>query len=135
MEIMENGKRVLRVLVADDEPAVALAVKSVLKFCGYLVDVAASGGDALKLVQEAPEKFALVLTDHNMPGMSGLDLARGLYAMDYPGKVIILSALVTREMEAAYNQVGVDRIILKPFDLKSFRAAVESTLRHAGASA
>ena len=96
----------------------ALAVKSVLKFCGYLVDVAASGGDALKLVQEAPEKFALVLTDHNMPGMSGLDLARGLYAMDYPGKVIILSALVTREMEA---EVGVDRIILKPFDLKSFR--------------
>ena len=125
MEIMENSKRVL---VADDEPAVALAVKSVLKFCGYQVETASSGDEALQRVREEPAKFALVLTDHNMPGKSGLEVARELDAMDYPGKVIIVSALVTDEMETAYQEAGVEKIILKPFDLKSFREAVESTL-------
>ena len=122
---MENGKSVL---VADDEPAVALAVKSVLKFCGYQVEMVSSGEEALARVRKEPKRFALVLTDHNMPGLSGLEVAQQLDAMDYRGKVMIVSAFVTLEMETAYRRAGVDRIVLKPFDIKSFREAVESTL-------
>ena len=125
MESMGNMKRVL---VVDDEPAVALAIKAVLKYCGYGVEMSTSGEAALRQVREAPGKFALVLSDHNMPGISGLDLARELDAMDYPGKVIILSALVSPDMEAEYKKAGVDQIILKPFDLQGFRRAVQSTL-------
>lgn len=129
MEIMEKEEEIL---VADDEPAVAVAIKSALKFCGYSVLTVHSGEAALDRVRAEPERFALVLSDHNMPGLGGLALVKALRAVRYPGRIVILSAFLSRPVEAQYEELGVDGILSKPFNLERLRLALDRVLHPAG---
>ena len=129
---MENMANRAQILVADDEPAVALAIKSALKFCGYPVSIASNGTSALECLRAEPDRFSVVLSDHNMPGLSGIALVKALRAMCYSGRIVILSAYLTREIEAQYNELGVDQILSKPFNLDRLRLALERAL-HPGA--
>jgi two-component system response regulator MprA len=126
MEIMENEAEIL---VADDEPAVALAIKSALKFCGYAVQTVPNGTAALERIQAEPGRFAVVLTDHNMPGLGGLALVKALRVAGYPGRIVILSAFLSRSVEAQYEALGVDQILSKPFNIERLRLALERALR------
>jgi two-component system response regulator MprA len=128
MEKMENT---VQVLVVDDEPAVALAIKSALRFCGYLVSTAGNGQAALDSVQADPGRYSIVLSDHNMPGLGGIALVKALRAIDYPGRIVILSAYLTGENEEQYEALGVDQILSKPFNLERLRLALERALHPA----
>lgn len=122
---MENA---VQILVADDEPAVALAIKSALKFCGYSVLTVHSGESALQQIQKEPGRFSVVLTDHNMPGLGGLALVKALRAIGFPGKIVILSAFLTSENETQYELLGVDQILSKPFNVERLRLAISHAL-------
>ena len=122
---MENP---VEILVADDEPAVALAIKSALKFCGYRVLSVSDGEAALDRVQAEPGRFSVVLSDHNMPGLGGIALVKALRAAGYPGRIVILSGYLTRENEAQYENLGVDQILSKPFNLDRLRLALSRAL-------
>jgi CheY-like chemotaxis protein len=129
---MENKAEVL---VADDEPAVALAIKSALKFCGYAVLTVTNGEAALERIQAEPGRFSVVLSDHNMPGLGGMALVKALRAADYPGSIVILSAYLTSENEAQYRNLGVDQILSKPFNLDRLRLALDRALHSAASRA
>jgi len=129
MEIMEKN---VEILVADDEPAVAVAIKSALKFCGYNVVTVPSGEAALERVQAEPARFSLVLSDHNMPGGGGMALVKGLRASGYTGRVVILSAFLGRDVEAQYEALGVDGMLTKPFNIDRLRSALDGALNPAG---
>jgi len=129
---MENMENMVEVLVVDDEPAVALAIKSALKFCGYAVTTAHNGQTALDLIEAEPGRFAVLLSDHNMPGIGGTALVRALRAAGFPGRILILSAYLTQENEAIYESLGVDQILSKPFSLSRLRLALETCLNPAG---
>ncbi len=126
MESMENTAEIL---VADDEPAVAVAIKSALKFCGYKVLTVSNGQAALDHVRAEPNRFALVLSDHNMPGLGGLALVKALRDMVYPGRIVILSAFLSQSIEAQYEALEVDQILSKPFSLDRLRLALDRALR------
>jgi CheY-like chemotaxis protein len=128
MEIIEKE---VEILVADDEPAVALAIKSALKYCGYAVLTVPNGEAALARIQEEPGRFGLVLSDHNMPGVGGLALVKALREANYPGRIVILSAFLSQGIEAQYEALGVDQILSKPFNITRLRAALEQALRPA----
>ena len=130
-KVMETMVNTVHVLVADDEPAVALAIKSALKFCGYAALTVPSGEAALERVRAEPGRFSLVLTDHNMPGLGGLAMVKALRAIAYPGRIVILSAYLTRENEAQYKMLAVDEILSKPFNLERLRLALERALQPA----
>jgi CheY-like chemotaxis protein len=129
---MENMENTVEILVADDEPAVALAIKSALKFCGYGVLTVPNGQAALDHIQAEPDRFPIVLSDHNMPGLSGISLVKALRAIGFPGKIVILSAYLTRENEAEYEALAVDQILSKPFNLHGLRLAMDRALNSAG---
>jgi CheY-like chemotaxis protein len=129
MAIMENK---VEVLVADDEPAVALAIKSALKFCGYNVQTVSNGEAALERIQAEPGRFCVLLTDHNMPRLGGLALVRALRAMDYPGRIVIVSAFLSHDIEAQYEELAVDQILSKPFNIERLRLTMERALHPAG---
>jgi CheY-like chemotaxis protein len=132
MEIMGNE---VEILVADDEPAVAMAIKSALKFCGFAVLTVSSGEAALERIQAEPGRFALVLSDHNMPGLGGLALVAALRAAGYPGRIVILSAFLTGSVEAQYAALGVDEILSKPFSIERLRLALDRALSSAACGA
>jgi len=126
MVSMDNSG--FEILVADDEPAVALAIKSALKFCGYSVHTVAGGQAALQGVKAEPSRYALVLSDHNMPGIGGLALVKGLRASEYSGRIMILSAFISADIEAQYEALGVDQILAKPFNIEQLRHAIAHLL-------
>jgi CheY-like chemotaxis protein len=123
---MENTREIL---IADDEPAVSLAIKSALKFFGYRALSVPSGEAAIEHVQAEPNRFSVVLSDHNMPGLGGIGLVKALRAANYPGRIVILSGYLTRENEAQYQKLGVDQILAKPFNLDRLRIALDRALR------
>lgn len=69
-----SGARALRILMVDDDPLVLAATTSMLEDLGHTAQVAASGEEAMALLRQH-DGFDLLLTDHLMPGMSGVQLA------------------------------------------------------------
>jgi len=131
MEIMENT---VEILVADDEPSVALALKAALKFCGYSAHSVSDGQAALEQIRAEPGRFAALVTDHTMPRLGGLALVRALRDAAFTGRVVLVSAFLTQEIEEQYRLLGVDQILSKPFNIERLRGAMDRALHPNGAS-
>ena len=93
------------VLVVDDEHVMRTTLELVLAADGWLVDVAASGRQALDRLNE--EAFDLVVLDHWMPGLTGLEVVARLRAMRIDIPVVIFSACLDPDLKEAGEQAGV----------------------------
>ena len=102
-----------RVLYVDDDEVVALMVERLLQRTGYEVHVARGGAEALALFGADPQAWDIVVTDFNMPGMTGLEVARGLAAMRTDLPVIISSGFITDELTLAAEAAGVRGVLPK----------------------
>ena len=112
-------------LVVDDEAAVGTSINIMLKKSGYAVDVVRDGGDALDRLRTSPGHYDILITDHLMCRVSGLEFLLQLPMNTFNGKVIVLSAFLTVELEAQYRSLGADRILRKPFDVDELRTTIE----------
>jgi len=72
----------------------------------------------------AKEPFDVIITDHRMPRMNGLDLVRRLRVRKFEGKIIVLSAYLTKENIQAYEELKVDMMFAKPFDCEELQLAM-----------
>jgi len=95
----------------------------------YEVITAVNGKEALKIIETAAP--ALVIMDHIMPVMNGLDFVRTLQYSTIKGKppVIILSGDVGKSETLAYNDLGIEYVFSKPVNLARFKDAVEKCLK------
>src|ERR1035438_4880122 len=115
-----------RILVIDDEPLVAQAVRMVLAFAGYEVLVAGGSQEGLALLEQ--REIDLVITDFNMPDMRGDELALHSKAR-WPDKpVIMLTAFADNIRNSSTVVACVDVLISKPFEVADLRLAVAQTL-------
>jgi CheY-like chemotaxis protein len=110
------------ILVVDDERLVCDAVKMMLDFDGHLVETATNGKDALALLAKAP--FDLVITDFEMPGMRGDELAAAIKARAPHQRVVMITAYAEMLQASGNPLTGVDHIISKPFLLENLREAI-----------
>ncbi|HUJ25968.1 MAG TPA: response regulator [Myxococcales bacterium] len=112
-----------RILVVDDEDAIRSSLRSLLEADGYDVDEAPDGADALALLQAKP--FELVISDQNMPGMSGIDLLK-LVRVRHPSVVrIMLTGDTDPETTIrSINESEVYRFIRKPWHNRDLRTIV-----------
>jgi two-component system response regulator AtoC len=102
-----------RVLVVDDEENLRLVVRTFLKREGYEVEVAATGEEALALVETfGPD---VILTDVRMPKMGGLDLLATLKAKGIDATVIVMSAYGNVDLALEAIKAGAYDYIQKPF--------------------
>jgi CheY-like chemotaxis protein len=124
--IATPGKAGRRILIVDDDPVFADLVGSMLALGPHRVQTANGGKQALDLLESG--KFDLVMTDFNMPGMDGDELATAIKALN-PAQPV---ALVTGEAEFLRTRgarlESVDVIINKPFTLEELRQAVAKLL-------
>lgn len=116
----------LNILVVDDEEASAISVAFVLRHGGHAVDTAGNGNEALIRLKEKALHYHILITDHAMPEVSGLQLMMQLRATGFRGKTVVLSAFLTRDLRESYQALGADCLISKPFDLADLRKAVEN---------
>jgi CheY-like chemotaxis protein len=117
-----------RILVVDDEPGVRRFVVEALRSSGYDVVGAGGGREALTALYAESDSPTLLLTDIEMPGMSGIELAARVRA-DRPAMRVIL--MTGREASAARarERAGlVEGVLLKPFGLAELLDAVLEAL-------
>ena len=107
---LEGGPRVL--FLDDDESLVSL-VKRLLERRGFVVDAFGNQRDALDALRAAPAAYDLVLTDYNMPGMSGLDVARAVRGIRTDLPVAVASGFIDETLRAQAEGAGVREIIFK----------------------
>ncbi len=117
-----------RVLAVDDEPPILRALAANLRVRGYDVDLAASGEAALELAaRHTPD---VVILDLGLPGISGLEVIRGLRGWtDTP--IIILSAREGQADKVAALDAGADDYVTKPFGMDELLARLRAALRRA----
>ncbi len=110
----------MTVLVVDDFATMRRIISNVLKQLGYENILEAEDGTKALQVLET-EKVDFVITDWNMPQMSGLDLLKAIRASedkkDIPVLMVTAEAMQENIMKAA--QAGVNNYIIKPFDAKT----------------
>lgn len=119
------------ILVVDDDESVRGFVASALKASGFDVQVADSGRSAIKIVFGESAAFALLLTDIDMPGMSGIELAARLSA-ERPGLRVLLMTGRPEMAEQARDRDFIAGVLLKPFTLAELRDAVGRAIGSAG---
>lgn len=118
--------RPLRVLYADDVKELRELITVVLARDGHHVDTFENGRAALaQLTRSAEEHYDLVITDHHMPEMNGLEFVRQIRERTFPGKVVVFSSELSASVHEKYRQFAVDRILPKPI----FPAQLRATLR------
>jgi DNA-binding NtrC family response regulator len=120
-----NGQST-KVLLADDDSQMQLAITACLERRGYSVTVVGDGAAALKALEE--EQFELVITDQRMPEMTGQELLAEVQKRDMNVPVVMITAhgTITQAVEAM--QAGAADFITKPFGLEDLVRVVERVL-------
>ena len=120
-----------RILVVDDESQITRVLRTTLSTNGYDVRTAADGESALEVVGDW--KPDLVITDLNMPGMTGIELCKALRSKsDVP--VIVLSVKGEERTKIEALDSGADDYVTKPFSSAELLARIRSNLRRVPAS-
>jgi DNA-binding response OmpR family regulator len=114
----------MQILVVEDEKAVAHMIAMVLGGPVSKVVRAKNGWDALIKIGATARPFDVVITDHRMPGTTGLQLVRQLRAQNFGGKILVLSAHLSDEDIRAYEELSVDMMMSKPFDFDELQQAM-----------
>jgi len=104
----------LRVLYAEDMAQLRELIVIVLERDGHTVDTVANGALALEKFLAHPGQYDVVITDHHMPGMNGLELTSALRALPYRGHMIVFSSELSEAVDLAYRRLKVDYILPKP---------------------
>ena len=115
----------MNILAVEDETAVAQLLALVLGGPNCKVATASNAEKALAKIDAAKRPFDVVITDHRMPRVSGLELVRELRARKFGGKVVVLSAHLAEDNIKAYQKLGVNMLISKPFDVDELRRTID----------
>jgi two-component system chemotaxis response regulator CheY len=118
-----------RILVVDDEPLVRQLNTKMLLDSGYDVDVAEDGSAAWATLQV--NRYDLLVTDHNMPKMSGVELIKKLHEARVALPVIMATGAVPKEELAQYPWLQPAATLLKPYTAVEFLGTVKNVLRGA----
>jgi DNA-binding response OmpR family regulator len=116
---------VLKILSVDDEPSIAACLSFIFKRPRFELTSARNGNDALARLSAAPAPYDVVITDNQMPQLSGVELVRALRERSFRGKIMVLSGNLTPENRDAFTQMNVDAIVEKPFDNYELRNRLE----------
>ena len=108
-----------RALVCEDDPAIRILVRTILKREGFDVDEAENGSDGLRKMNEGC--YDVLVLDLMMPEMSGYDVVLKLRP-EQVKRVIIMTAVATAKPEDF--PVGICSLITKPFDVDRFATLV-----------
>ena len=122
-----------KILVVEDEPAIALGLKNDLKLEGYSVEVAGDGETALR--RAGREAFDLILLDLMLPRKDGLAVCRELRHAGIRTPIIMLTAKAQEAEKVLGPELGADDYVTKPFSPLELRARVKAILRRASGEA
>ena len=115
--------RPLRVLYADDVRELRELITHVLARDGHRVETVQDGRLAWERLS-TDAAYDLLITDHHMPNMNGLELVRHVKGSPYRGKIVVFSSELSPIVHARYRAYGVDLVMPKPVFPPVLRKAI-----------
>jgi two-component system response regulator TctD len=116
-----------RILLVEDDAALARGIFALLKAAGHAADGAKDGETALFLAETEP--FSLLILDIGLPGMSGFEVIKCLRARGCKTPILVLTARDHIEDRVKGLDLGADDYLLKPFNASELGARVRALLR------
>ena len=116
-----------RILVVEDEPAIALGLRNDLTLEGYAVEVAVDGETASERARETP--FDLILLDVMLPRKDGFAVCRELRRAGVKTPIILLTARAQEAEKVLGLELGADDYVTKPFSPMELCARIKAVLR------
>jgi CheY-like chemotaxis protein len=114
----------IRLLVVDDEENIRILFKEELEDEGYIVDVAASGEEAIEKIKE--NHFDLIILDIKMPGMDGITVLNKIKNMNKEQPVVLCSAY--GELRQDFSSWVSDAYVVKSADLHELKETIKNLL-------
>ena len=108
------------ILYLDDDDTLVFLVRRLLERRGYRVTAVCDQQEAIDAVRSQPNGFALLMTDYNMPGMSGIDVAREVLAINPQLPVAVASGYISDELQSEAQAVGVTEVVFKTDAVEAF---------------
>src|SRR5947208_4661229 len=117
----------MRLLLVEDETALASRVQESLQATGYTVDWAQDGGEALALARE--RAYAVIILDLMLPGVDGWKVCEALRRRRDTTPILMLTARGALEDRLRGFEIGADDYLTKPFEMPELRARVRALIR------
>lgn len=121
-----------KILVVEDEPAIALGLEDDLKMEGYDVEVISDGAAATDRARK--HKFDLILLDVMLPGKDGFEVCRELRRHGLQTPILMLTAKTQESEKVMGLELGADDYVTKPFGTRELRARIKALLRRRSGS-
>lgn len=110
----ESRLKPRKVLYADDMPELRHVITHVLGREGHDVECTDNGAKAWAQLADDPGKYDLLITDHHMPLVNGLELVRRARSIGFSGKIVVFSSELSKAVERSYRELDVDHFMMKP---------------------
>ncbi|MBL0147999.1 MAG: CHASE domain-containing protein [Ideonella sp.] len=123
------------VAYVDDDPSMVLMVRALLRRSGYQVSGFEDPREAIAALRSQPQAFDIVVTDYNMPHLSGLDVAREVAQIRSGLPVVLSSGYITEAIIAEAAQLGVRFVMQKEFTLERLCGILGRLLQESDADA
>lgn len=119
----------LRVLVVEDELLIRWSVVETLKSAGHHVVQASNAASAITVLKTTATPIDVVLLDYRLPDSSDLGLLAAVRRLSPESSVVMMTAFGTPELTQRAFDLGVFRVLSKPFDMQEMSAAVSAASR------
>lgn len=116
-----------RILIVEDDQAIAIALEDDLRMEGYSVEAAHDGETASRRAREAP--FDLILLDLMLPKKDGFEVCREIRRAGVESKILMLTARTQDTDKVLGLDLGADDYVTKPYSPKELRARIRALLR------
>ena len=123
------GQRTMtqRILVVEDEEALALGIRDALQHSGFEADAVLDGNAAVEAFEKG--RYDLVVLDLMLPGKHGLDVLKALRAQTQEVRVLILTAMSDETDIVRGFELGADDYLAKPFSPRELVARIQAQFR------
>ncbi len=119
-----------RILIVEDDEAIAVALEDDLRLEGYDVEVARDGESATARARQT--RFDVVLLDVMLPKRDGFEVCRALRRSNVSSAILLLTARTQESDRVLGLDVGADDYVTKPYSPKELRARIRALLRRTG---
>ena len=125
-ETIPTGKE--HILFVDDEPVLVNLAEKMLSKLGYTIETRTSSVEALKLFQDSPDKYDLIITDMTMPGMTGDRLAQKFMEIRHDIPIILCSGYSEHISKEKTEKIGIREFVMKPIEMKVLAKTIRRVL-------
>ncbi len=128
VEKIKRSKGNEKILFVDDEEPIASLGKAMLEKLGYKVVCNTNPLDAIKSFENDIKSFDLIITDKTMPEITGFELAEKIRLIRSDIPIILYTGFCEEEDIKKIEQLGINKFIMKPVNIKTLSNAISSVL-------